>query len=99
LEWLVLMNERTRRPDVPVRTSTIEVRVYRDRQFIFSQLCESEEETAVAVRGWEAIDGVVCEVDDLTDGSRHGHLVESEPWHDEARSGAAAEQFAGRSSQ
>ena len=41
-----------------------------------------------------AIDGVVCEVDDITDGSRHGHVIEAESWHDEGRSGAAAERFA-----
>jgi hypothetical protein len=92
-------SEQLWRPHVPGRTATIEMRVYRYGQFILSQLCEDEEETAEAVRGWEAIDGVVCEVDDITDGSRHGHLIETEPWHDEARSGAAAEQFAGRSSQ
>ena len=92
-------SEQLWRPHVPDRTPTIEMRVYRDGQLIFSKLCESEEETAEAVRGWEDIDGVVCEVDDITDGSRHGHLIETEPWHDEARSGAAAEQFAGRSSQ
>jgi hypothetical protein len=74
------------------------VRVHRDGRFIFSQMCESEEETAAAVRGWEGIDGVVCEVDDITDGSRHGHVIEAEPWYDEAWSGAAAKRFAGRSS-
>jgi hypothetical protein len=86
------------RPDVPRGTPTIEVRVYRDGRFIFSQMCESEEQTAEAVRGWEGIDGVVCEVDDITDGSRHGHVIEAEPWYDEAWSGAAAERFAARSS-
>jgi hypothetical protein len=98
LEWLVLKNVRTRGPDVPRGTPAIELRVYRYGQFIFSQRCESEEETAEAVRGWEDVDGVVCEVDDITDGSRHGHVVEAEPGYDEARSGAVAERYAGRPS-
>ena len=45
--------------------------------------------------GGKTIDGVVCEVDDITDGSRHGHVIEAEPWYDEGGSGAAAERFAG----
>jgi hypothetical protein len=90
--------ERTGRPDVPDGTPTIEIRVYHYGHFVFSQLCESEEETAEAVRRWEQIDGVVCEVDDITDGSRHGHVIEAEPWCDESWSSAAAKRFAGRSS-
>ena len=65
---------------VPGASPRIEVRVYRFGQFIVSQQCASEEETAAAVRGWEEIDGVVCEVDDITDGSRHGHVIEPGPW-------------------
>jgi hypothetical protein len=71
-------------------TPSIELRVYRFGEFIFSQLCESEDQTADAVRGWERLDGVVCEVDDITDGCRHGHVIEAEPSYDEAWSGAAA---------
>jgi hypothetical protein len=62
-------------------TPTIEVRVYRFGQFIFSQRCKSAREAAAAVHGWEAIDGVVCEVDDVADGLRHGHIIGPEPWH------------------
>lgn len=90
----MLKNVRTRRSDVPGGTKTIEVRVYRYGQFIFSQRCESEEETRQAVRGWEEFDGVVCEVDDIVDGSRHGNVIEAEQWYDEAWSGAAAERLA-----
>jgi hypothetical protein len=95
LEPAMSNSEQLCRPHVPARTPTIEVRVYRDGQFIFSRRCDSEEETAEAVRGWEEVDGVVCEVDDITDGSRHGHVIEAEPWYDEAWSGAAAERLAG----
>jgi hypothetical protein len=91
-------SEQLWRSHVPDRTPTIEMRVYRYGQLIFSQLCGSEEETAEAVSGWEAVAGVVCEVDDLTDGSRHGHCIETDPWHGEGRSGAAAKPFAGRPS-
>ena len=62
----MLNTERTRRSDAPGGTPTIEVRVYRCGQFILSQRCETEADTAAAVRGWEGIDGVVCEVDDIT---------------------------------
>lgn len=51
-------------------TPTIEVRVYRDGRLIERELCESEERAALVVEAWQEIDGVECEVDDLS--VRHG---------------------------
>ncbi len=49
---------------------TIEVRVYRDGELISRELCESEDEAALTVDTWTELEGVTCEVDDLS-GSHH----------------------------
>lgn len=49
----------------------VEVRVYRHGELIHRQLCESEDEAAGVVDHWADVEGVVCEVDDL---SVHHHL-------------------------
>jgi hypothetical protein len=45
---------------------TIEVRVYRHGVLVAETLCESEDEAAAVVDEWSEVDGVACEVDDLT---------------------------------
>jgi hypothetical protein len=62
-------------PNGLAKVGTIEVRVYRHGHFIHGSLYESEKAAVQAVRAWEAIDGVVCEVDDITDHYRHGHAI------------------------
>jgi hypothetical protein len=42
-------------------------------------LCESEEEAAMAVEEWSEVDGVECEVDDLTFRHRPGDVSEPQP--------------------
>jgi hypothetical protein len=54
------------RGEIPV----IEVRVFRHGALVHRELCESEEQAALVVDDWAELDGVVCEVDDLT--VRHG---------------------------
>jgi hypothetical protein len=51
-------------------TPVIEVRVFRHGELVHRELCESEEQAALVVDEWAELDGVECEVDDLT--VRHG---------------------------
>lgn len=68
-------------PDKLDETPLIEVRVYRFGHFIHGMVCESAEEAADAVHAWEEIDGVVCEVDDVTHRRERTH-VGPEDWYD-----------------
>lgn len=45
---------------------TVEVRVYRHGVLVHQELCESEEQAALVVEEWSDLDGVSCEVDNLT---------------------------------
>jgi hypothetical protein len=45
---------------------TVEVRVYRHGELTHRQLCESVEEAAAVVDTWRELEGVECEVDDLS---------------------------------
>jgi hypothetical protein len=54
----------------------IEVRGYREGTMVYRQLCESAEEAAAVVDAWEQLDGVECEVDDL---SRERQLDDEAP--------------------
>jgi hypothetical protein len=58
---------------------TIEVRVYRYGTLVAQTLCESDEEAAIAVDEWSEVDGVECEVDDLTFRHRPGDVFEPQP--------------------
>ncbi len=58
---------------------TIEVRVFRRGQLVHQELCESEAEAAVVVDAWAELDGVECEVDDLSVRHRLGDVAEPEP--------------------
>lgn len=58
---------------------TIIVRVYRHEQLVREELCESEEEAALLVDEWSELEGVECEVDDLSVRHRPGDILEPEP--------------------
>ena len=55
---------------------SIEVRVYWRGNLVDRTLCESDEEAAEVVHGWTDLDGVTCEVDDLTFRHRPGDVFE-----------------------
>lgn len=58
--------------DTSAESRTVEVRVIRYGRLVGSELCESEEQAALAVRSWMEFDGVQCEVRDLSAGRRDG---------------------------
>lgn len=60
-------------------TPTVEVRVYRQGELVRRELCESEEEAASVVQEWSELDGVTCEVDDLSVRHRAGDVLEPDP--------------------
>lgn len=66
------------RPQDHGETPTIEVRVYRDGQLVERELYESEDQAALAVEAWAEIEGVECEVDDLSIRHRPGDILEPE---------------------
>jgi hypothetical protein len=55
---------------------TIEVRVFRNGELVHTELCESEEQASLVVDEWSELDGVQCEVDDLTIRHRPGDILE-----------------------
>jgi hypothetical protein len=61
--------------DEPGEMPPIEVRVYLFGQRIDSVRCESEQDVAETVRNWEKVDGVVCEVADVTNSPRRTNLA------------------------
>jgi hypothetical protein len=67
------------RPEDLGETPTIEVRVYRDGRLIERELCESDEQAALAVEAWQEVEGVECEIDDLSIRHRPGDILEPEP--------------------
>lgn len=60
-------------------TPAIEVRVWRHGKLVHRELCESEDQAALVVESWTELDGVECEVDDLTVRHRPGEIAEPEP--------------------
>lgn len=60
-------------------TPTVEVRVYRHGDLVHRELCESEEQAALVIEEWSELDGVRCEVDDLSVHHQPGEIVEAEP--------------------
>jgi hypothetical protein len=58
--------------------ATIEVRVFRHGTLVHSELVESEEQAALVVDSWAELDGVQCEVDDLSIRHRPGEVLEPE---------------------
>ena len=60
-------------------TPTIEVRVFRHGELVHRELCESEEQASLVVDEWSELDGIECEVDDLSVRHRPGDILEPEP--------------------
>lgn len=58
---------------------TIEVRVYQHGRLLRRELVESEEAAAVVLDIWSELEGVTCEVDDLTVQHVPGQVLEPEP--------------------
>jgi flavodoxin len=58
---------------------TIEVRVFRHGELVHRELCESEEQASLVIDEWAELDGVECEVDDLSVRHRPGEIMEPEP--------------------
>lgn len=80
------------RPEDLGETPTIEVRVYRDGELIREELCESEEQAALVVQEWSELEGVSCEVDDLSIRHRQDDILEPDsagPWEDYPRAAEA----------
>lgn len=67
------------RPQDYGETPTVVVRVYRDGRLWLQELCESEDEACLAVEEWSEIEGVTCEVDDLSVRPRPGDILAPEP--------------------
>ena len=59
-------------------TPTIEVRVFRHGELVHQELCESEEQASLVVDEWAQLDGVECEVDDLSVHHQPGDILEPE---------------------
>jgi len=55
------------------------VRVWRHGNIVHTELCESDEQARLIVEEWEEMDGVHCEVDDLSVHHRPGEILEPEP--------------------
>ena len=67
-------------------TPTVEVRVWRHGELVHTELCESEEQASLALEEWQELDGVRCEMDDLSVRHRPGDVLEPgapEPWVDD----------------
>ena len=57
---------------------TVEVRVFRHGTLVHRELVESEEQAAIVVDEWAELDGVQCEVDDLSIRHHPGEILEPE---------------------
>ncbi len=57
---------------------TVEVRVWRHGQLVHQELCESDEQAALVIEAWEELDGIECEVDDLSVRHQPGDIAEPE---------------------
>ncbi len=62
------------RDEVP----TAEVRVFRHGTLVHRELVESEEQAALVIDEWAELDGVQCEVDDLSIRHHPGEILEPE---------------------
>ena len=58
---------------------TVEVRVFRHGELVHRELCESEEQASLVIEEWSELDGVECEVDDLSVRHRPGEILGPEP--------------------
>lgn len=64
---------------------TVEVRVYRWGRLVHRQLCETVDDAGAVVEFWSELEGVECEVDDLSASHGPGDILEpsAEPVPDE----------------
>jgi hypothetical protein len=53
-------------PDELASTPTIEVTVFRHGEVVHRQLCETEAEAGAVADRWGEMDGVECQIDDLS---------------------------------
>jgi len=60
-------------------TPTIEVSVFRHGELVTRELCESEADAELVLATWAEIEGVTCQVDDLSYHHRPGDVLEPEP--------------------
>jgi hypothetical protein len=74
---MIVMSES--RPENHGETPTLAVRVYRHGRLWVQELCESEDEAALAVEEWSELEGVTCEIDDLSVRHRAGDILAPEP--------------------
>ena len=65
-------------------TPVVEVRVYRDGSLVQRELCETEVEAAAVVEAWSEVDGVVCQVGDLSTESASAGVLDPRPWEVDA---------------
>lgn len=90
------------RPEDYGETPTVVVRVYRDGRLWLQELCESDDDASLAVDEWSELEGVTCEVDDLSVRHRADEILAPEaPGPDDAderRRGGEPERSAGRTS-
>jgi hypothetical protein len=67
------------RPQDYGETPTVVVRIYRHGRLWLQELCESEDDAGLAVEEWTELEGVTCEVDDLSVRHRAGDILAPEP--------------------
>lgn len=65
-------------------TPTIEVRVYRDGNLVQRELCESDVEAAAVVDAWSEVEGIVCQVDDVSSESVPAGVLDPRRWEVDA---------------
>jgi hypothetical protein len=63
------------RPEDYGQTPTVAVRLYRHGRLWVQELCESADEAALSVEEWSELEGVTCEVDDLSVRHRAGDIL------------------------
>lgn len=63
---------------------TLEVRIYRDGVLTQRELVETDEEAAALVDTWSDVEGVRCEIVDLTRDREPGGVLDPRPWEVDA---------------
>jgi hypothetical protein len=65
-------------------TPTLEVRVLRDGVLVKRELCETDDEANAVVDAWSEVEGVVCQVEDLTRSDAPAGVLDPRPWEVDA---------------
>jgi hypothetical protein len=65
-------------PEYGTETPNVEVRVYRHGHLVARELCEDGDRVADVLDAWAELDGVECEVDDLSTRHHPGDILEPE---------------------